>query len=76
METGLFEIQAAHLRDYRQNRPLLPGSRDVIHAVLQRPDSGNADAASYSSLSIMETVPDSGKKVDLSAVEFADAFCG
>jgi hypothetical protein len=25
METGLFEIQAAHLRDYRRNRPLLPG---------------------------------------------------
>src|SRR5215813_2773023 len=24
METGLFEIQAGHLRDYRQNRQLLP----------------------------------------------------
>jgi hypothetical protein len=36
METGLFEIQAEHLRDYRENRRLLPDSRDVIHAVFQR----------------------------------------
>ena len=40
METGLFEIQAEHLRDYRQNRQLLPDSRDVIHAVFQRAVSG------------------------------------
>ena len=39
METGLFEIQAEHLRDYRQNRQLLPDSRDVIHAVFRRADS-------------------------------------
>ncbi len=74
METGLFEIQAAHLRDYRQNRPLLPGSCDVIHAVFRRPDSGNADAASHDTLSIMETVPDCGKKGDASALEFARCF--
>jgi len=30
METSLFEIQAAHMREYRENRPLLPSSRDVI----------------------------------------------
>jgi hypothetical protein len=65
METGLFEIQAAHLRDYRQNRPLLPGSRDVIHAVFRRPDSGNADAASHDTY---------GKKGDASALEFARCF--
>jgi hypothetical protein len=35
IETGLFEIQAAHLRDYRQNRPLLSGSRDVTHALFR-----------------------------------------
>src|SRR3974390_3244129 len=32
METG-FEIQAEHLRGYRQVRQLLPHYRDVIHAV-------------------------------------------
>ena len=30
METGLLEIQAEHLRDYRQARQLLPLSREVI----------------------------------------------
>jgi hypothetical protein len=75
METGLFEIQAAHLRDYRQNRSLLSGSRDVIHPVFRRPDSGSAHAASRESLStIMERVPDSGKKADVPAVEFARCF--
>src|SRR5262245_25289593 len=39
METGLFEIQAEHLRDYRQNRRPLTDYRDVIHAVLRRADS-------------------------------------
>ena len=29
METGLFEIQAGHLREYRQGRRPLPNSRDA-----------------------------------------------
>src|SRR5215472_16713734 len=53
METGLFEIQAAHLRDYRQNRLRLP--RDLVHGVFRQPL--NVDAASYGILSVMETVP-------------------
>ena len=51
METGLFEIQAAHLRDYRQNRRLLPGSRDIIQAMFRRPDFGSAEASSRDTLS-------------------------
>jgi hypothetical protein len=35
METGLFEIQADHLRTYRENRQLLSDSRDVIHTLLR-----------------------------------------
>ncbi len=35
METGLFEIEAKHVRDYRENRGLLPGSRDVIHTIFR-----------------------------------------
>src|SRR4249919_856736 len=31
METGLFEIQAEHLRERQQSRRLLPGSDEVIH---------------------------------------------
>jgi hypothetical protein len=74
VETGLFEIQAAHLRDYRQNRSLLPGSRDVIHAVFRRPDAANSHAASHHTPSIMETVPDPGNEAEVPALEFARCF--
>jgi hypothetical protein len=66
METGLFEIQASHPRDYRRNRSLLPGSRDVVHAVFRRPA---ADAGPP--LSVMETVPDSRNKAAVPAVALA-----
>jgi hypothetical protein len=39
METGLFEIQADHIHDCRENRQLLSDSRDVIHTLLRRVDS-------------------------------------
>jgi hypothetical protein len=39
METGLFEIQADHMRNYRKNRELLLDSRDVIHTLFRRADS-------------------------------------
>ena len=71
METGLFEIQAGHLRDHRQHRELLLSSRDVIHAVFRRPDSSNAAAISHSAANQMETVP---KNADSPAVEFARCF--
>ena len=74
METGLFEIQAAQQRDYRQNRPLLPDSRHVIHGAFRRPDPVSPDAPSHDAVSIMETVPDSGNKADVPAVEFARCF--
>src|SRR5262249_37295401 len=35
IETGLFEIQAAHLRERRQSREVLADSDDVIHTLLQ-----------------------------------------
>src|SRR5229473_5514128 len=41
METGLFEIQAEHLRSDRQTRQLLPHSQDLIDTVLRRSDLGN-----------------------------------
>src|SRR5712691_4481815 len=55
METGLFEIQAQHLREYRQNRQLLSDSRDVIHAVFRRSDCISAHAASQDDMSNIET---------------------
>ena len=74
METGLFEIQAGHLRDYRQSRQLLQDSRDVIHTVFRRADSVGARAVSHSVVSKMETVSNSGKNADAPNVDFAHCF--
>jgi hypothetical protein len=74
METGLFEIQAKHLRDYRQNSQLLPNSRDIIHAVFQRADTVSAHAASDNAVSNREPVPRSAMNADATAVEFAQCF--
>src|SRR5262249_50150752 len=73
METGLFEIQAQHLYDYRQSRELLPNSREVIHAVFRRADSVSADPGS-NPLRNIETLSDSGMKADATAPEFARCF--
>ena len=43
METGLFQIQAQHLHDYRQNRQLLSSSREVIHTMLRRARTDRGD---------------------------------
>jgi hypothetical protein len=72
METGLFEIQADHLSDYRQNLQLLPDSRDVIHAVFRSEQAG-AHPASHSAASTIET-PDCVRKNDTHAVELARCF--
>jgi hypothetical protein len=67
METGLFEIQAEHLCDYRQNRQLLLDSRDVIR------DSFSAHIASDNASNI-EAVPGSTMTVGAPAVQFARCF--
>jgi hypothetical protein len=43
METGLFEIQAEHLKEFRQAREALPASREVIYAPFGRVDSVSHD---------------------------------
>ena len=66
METGLFEIQAAHLCQHQQSRQLLADSGDVVHTLFQHshkrtPADSNA-------------VPHFGVKADGSAIEFAHCF--
>jgi len=73
METGLFEIQATHLCDHQNNRPLFPGSREDV-PVLRRPGPVSPDAASANGLCIMKTAPDSWNKTDHSAAELARCF--
>ena len=74
METGLFEIQAQQLHDYRQNRQLLSNSREVIHTVLRRAESASGDAHSVRAVSNIEMLSNTGMKADATAVEFARCF--
>src|SRR6202521_2278930 len=49
METGLFEIQAEHLREFRQARQLHPDKRKPVYAIFGRAESinGGLDRASH-----------------------------
>jgi hypothetical protein len=73
METGLFEIQAEHLRSYRHARQLLPHSRDVLHAVFGRAGDEAHDVLPNDKNNL-ETVPAFAMKCAGSAVEFAQCF--
>jgi hypothetical protein len=76
METGLFEIQAEHLRSYRQARQLLPASRDVIHAASERTelDSHDAHEVSRNGRNNLEIMPPFAKTFPGPAVESARCF--
>jgi hypothetical protein len=71
METGLFEIQANLLRNYRQNRQLLRNSHEIIN---DGADSPAPHVVSHSTANKMEMVPNSGKNTDAPDVEFAHCF--
>jgi hypothetical protein len=48
IETGLFEIEAQQGRTCRENRPLLTGSRDVVHAMFRGDNlETNADTVKF-----------------------------
>ena len=68
METGLFEIQADQLRDYRRHRLLLPNSPDVVHAAFTRDHDA---AAVHDTSNGEETTPGPGAETP---VEFARCF--
>jgi hypothetical protein len=72
METGLFEIQAEHLRDHRQTRKLLPHSQGVIHAVFGQAALGHDDSPATQNHG--DTMLAGGIKSDGSAIEFARCF--
>ena len=60
METGLFEIQAEHLREYRHGRQLLSNSQDVIHATLWPANVVSHDP--HTQHCVDETAPAGGPK--------------
>jgi hypothetical protein len=76
METGLFEIQAEYLRDYRQARQLLPNAQDVIHSVFGRPDANDCDPhpGLHNMMNKPEVVPASELKSGGPAVEVVRCF--
>jgi hypothetical protein len=64
METGLFDIQADHLRERQQSRQLLTASPEVIHALSPR----SSESANK------EPGPELAMKAEAPAVEFARCF--
>ena len=47
METGLFDIQADYLREFRMARQTQPESQEIIYARFRRADPVDADRASH-----------------------------
>jgi hypothetical protein len=64
METGLFNIQADHLSEFREARQVAPASRELIFAMLGRNDSVSLDwdPATCGSTSTSGFVPSSRTK--------------
>ena len=63
METGLFKIQAEHLRQFKRARQALPGSQEVVYALFGRAHSAtyDCDQASHC-VTNATTVAGSGSK--------------
>jgi hypothetical protein len=58
METGLFEMQADQVREFRQARQVHPHAREeMVYAIFARADGGDSDAQSASHGSTTETQP-------------------
>jgi hypothetical protein len=53
IETGLFEIQAGHLRDYRKTHQISPASREIVYALF----NANSDRQAASHGVATETSP-------------------
>ena len=62
METGLFEIQADHLNEFRQARKVNPASREALYALFGRADTVSFDTNSHGITNGTEAPPSSGPK--------------
>ena len=76
METGLFEIQADHLREFRHRRQTEPKSRDIIYAEFGRADSvdANPDRASLGTTNGTQALPSSRRQCVDPAIHLARCF--
>src|SRR5208282_2310643 len=62
METGLFEIQADYLREFRQGHQVNPASREIVCAMFGRADPVSVSSTSHGITNGTEAVPNSGPK--------------
>jgi hypothetical protein len=60
METGLFEIEADHLRGFKQGRQGTPAAREIVYAMFGRADPVSFDPTSHAITNETEAVPSSG----------------
>ena len=76
METGLFEMQADHLREFRQARQVHPDSRKIVYAMFARADQIDAepDRASHGIATATETLPSSEPEPVDPAADLARCF--
>jgi hypothetical protein len=76
IETGLFEIQADHLRGFRQGRQTQPKSQEIIYARSERADSIDLDPdrAAHGITSGLEARPGSEPEPAAPATELACCF--
>jgi len=58
IETGLFEIQADHLSDFRKTHQISPASREIVYALFNA--NSDRQAASHGVANTTETSPASG----------------
>jgi hypothetical protein len=76
METGLFEIQADHLRGFRRDRHVNPASREDVYALFRQADPVSFDLTSHDITKETETLPNAGpKSVEPGADPTADLAC-
>jgi hypothetical protein len=76
METGLFEIQANHLRTFRQARQVRPDARNIVHATFGPTDPIDADhdRELHGLTTKTDTVPSSGPEPLEPAADLARCF--
>jgi hypothetical protein len=74
METGLFEIQADHLRAVREGRRTQPMSREIIYAGFGRADPFELDRASLGTANGTQALPRSGRVCLDPAIDLARCF--
>ena len=76
METGLFEIQADYMREFRQRGQMQSKSQEIIYPRFGRPDSVDADPdrTSHGSTNGTQAPPSSGPKSLDPAIDLARCF--